>query len=49
MKKMITRFIIIPPMIARIWNSDFKERIVVSVPAPARSGKTIGMIVPDSV
>ena len=46
-RKTITRLMRIPNNIGIVSNSDFKLMIVVNVPAPAKSGKAIGTIVPS--
>lgn len=48
-KKMISRLATIPIMISIVSKLERKERIVVSVPAPASSGKAIGTILPDEL
>lgn len=45
--KMMAALIRIPKTMLTLSNSAFNEIIVVKVPAPARSGKAIGTILPD--
>ena len=48
-KKMISRLTTIPMMISTVWKLDLNESMVVKVPAPARSGKAIGTILPEEL
>lgn len=47
MIKMMIKFTTMPAMILKLSYSDFSEMIVVSVPAPAKSGKAMGTILPE--
>lgn len=45
--KMINRLAMIPSMISRVSKLERKDKIVVSVPAPASKGNAIGTMLPE--